>query len=95
MCVHLPCLPITYVAKNTISTNKKGNNKMNAMYTSVDQLPMTLCVEHIALALGISRSGAYTLMRSKGFPTIRIGKRMVVPRDKFIKWMDDQTNKAK
>ena len=40
--------------------------------------------------LGISRANAYTLMRAKGFPTIFIGKRMIVPRDKFIEWMDLQ-----
>ena len=63
-------------------------------YTSIDQLPLTLCAEHVAMALGISRAGAYTLLHSKGFPTIKIGKRLVVPRDKFIKWMDAQTGKS-
>ena len=38
--------------------------------------------------LSISRANAYTLMHSKGFPTIRIGKRMVVHRDKLIDWMN-------
>lgn len=52
--------------------------------TSYDQLPLTLCAEHISQILGISRSATYTLLRSKGFPTIYIGKRMVVPKDKFI-----------
>ena len=64
-------------------------------YTSVDQLPLTLCAEHVAMALGISRAGAYTLLHSKGFPTIKIGKRLVVPRDKFIKWMEAQAGKTK
>ena len=64
-------------------------------YTSVDQLPLTLCAEHVAMALGISRAGAYTLLHSKGFPTIKIGKRLVVPRDKFIKWMESQAGKTK
>ena len=63
---------------------------MTNTFTSIDQLPITLCAEEVALVLGISRSGAYTLMRSKGFPTIRIGKRMVVPKDKLLAWMDEQ-----
>lgn len=46
-------------------------------YTSIDQLPITLCAEQVAQVLGISRAGAYTLMHSKDFPTIQIGKRMV------------------
>ena len=40
--------------------------------------------------LSISRANAYTLMHSKGFPTIRIGKRMVVHRDRLIDWMNDK-----
>ena len=56
-----------------------------------DEFPISLKNEHICAILGISRAAAYQLMRSKGFPTIRIGKRMVVPRDKFIIWMEQQT----
>ena len=61
-------------------------------YTSLDQLPITLRADELAAVLGISRAGAYTLMRSKGFPTIFIGKLMVVYRDKFIQWMDEQVS---
>ena len=63
---------------------------MTTTYTSYDQLPLSLCANDIAAVLGISRANAYTLMRSKGFPTIFIGKRMIGPRDKFIEWMDRQ-----
>ena len=66
---------------------------MRTNYTSVDQLPITLCAEDVASVLGISRAGAYTLMHSKGFPTIKIGKRMV-PKDKLVKWMEAQTVKT-
>ncbi len=59
-------------------------------YTSLEQLPVTLSAEELAAVLGISRAGAYTLMRAKGFPTIHIGKRMVVYRDKLIAWMNEQ-----
>lgn len=61
-------------------------------YTSLDQLPITLRADELAAVLGISRAGAYTLMRSKDFPTIFIGKRMVVYRDKFIQWMAEQVS---
>lgn len=60
-------------------------------YTSMEQLPITLSANQVAQVLGISRANAYTLMHSKGFPTIQIGKRMVVPKDKLIKWMEAQT----
>lgn len=60
-------------------------------YTSLDQLPITLSANQVAQVLGISRANAYTLMHSKGFPTIKIGKRMVVPKNKLIEWMEKQT----
>ena len=58
--------------------------------TSYDQLPLALKADQVAAVLGISRAGAYNLMRSEGFPTLFIGKRMVVPRDRLIDWMDAQ-----
>ena len=63
---------------------------METTYTSYTQLPLSLNANDSAAVLGISRANAYTLMRAKGFPTIFIGKRMIVPRDKFIEWMDLQ-----
>ena len=63
---------------------------MRSQFTSYEQLPITLTADHIAAALGISRANAYTLMHSKGFPTIKIGKRMTVPKDKLIEWIDKQ-----
>ena len=60
-------------------------------YTSMEQLPITLSANQVAQVLGISRANAYTLMHSKGFPTIQIGKRMVVPKKKLIEWMEAQT----
>ena len=59
-------------------------------YTSLEQLPVTLCADDVAKVLGISRANAYNLMRSKGFPTLKIGKRMIVPKDKLIEWIDKQ-----
>ena len=53
---------------------------MRSQFTSYDQLPITLTADHVAAALGISRANAYILLRSDGFPTLHIGKRMVVPK---------------
>ena len=62
-----------------------------APYTSIAQLPVTLNANHIAAVLGISRSNAYNLFHTKDFPTLRVGKRLLVPKDQFIQWMDRQT----
>ena len=42
-----------------------------------DELPAMLTATELAGALGISKAGAYTLIHSKGFPTLRIGKRLM------------------
>ena len=68
---------------------------MSEKYTSSEQLPLSLNAEEVACVLGISRANAYTLMHSKDFPTLTIGKRMVVPRDKLLAWMDDQMRKKR
>ena len=57
---------------------------------SYDQLPVALNANQVAAVLGISRAGAYNLMRSEGFPTLFIGKRMVVPKDRLMDWMNTQ-----
>ena len=59
---------------------------------SYEQLPITLTANHVAAALGISRANAYILLRSDGFPTLHIGKRMVVPKDRFLQWITDSVN---
>ena len=63
---------------------------MKQIYTSIDQLPIVLTADQLAQALGISRAGAYQLMHSKGFPTIRIGKSMVVPKEQLLIWMEEK-----
>lgn len=63
---------------------------MKNSFTSYEQLPLALSAEEVAQVLGISRANAYALMHSKGFPTLKIGKRMTVPKDKLIEWMEKQ-----
>ena len=59
--------------------------------TSFDQLPLILGAEQVAAVLGISRSNAYALLHQEDFPTIRIGKRLLVAKDEFIQWMDESS----
>lgn len=60
-------------------------------FRSYDELPLTLTVPEVGEALGISRAKAYDLARSEGFPSMRIGTRILVPRDKLIRWIDKET----
>lgn len=66
---------------------KKGTFK------SYEDLPLMLSVPEMGAALGISRAGAYELARSEGFPALRIGTRIVIPKDKLQEWVGKQTEK--
>ena len=59
-------------------------------FRSYDDLPLTLTVPEVGEVLGISRAKAYDLARSEGFPSMRIGTRILVPRDKLIRGIDEQ-----
>ena len=63
-----------------------------AVYKNYDELPLMLSVPEVAAVLGISRAGTYELVRSEGFPTLKIGSRIVVPKEKFIQWINDRTS---
>ena len=62
-------------------------------FKSYEDLPLMLSVPEMAAALGISRAGAYELARSEGFPALRIGTLIVIPKDKLQEWVDKQTEK--
>ena len=60
----------------------------HSAYTSYDDLSLMLSVAEVAAVLGISRAGAYELVHGNGFPALKIGSRIVVPKDKFLSWID-------
>ena len=63
---------------------------MKSTYTNIKALPLTLKTHEAAEVLRISKSKVYELAQSESFPAIRIGKRVVIPRDKLIQWMNNQ-----
>ena len=58
-------------------------------YVNYEQLPLMLNAEDIKDVMNISRAGAYQLMHREDFPKIIIGKRIVVPRDRFLEWLEN------
>lgn len=59
-------------------------------YKSYDDLPLFLNAELVSQVLGIAPSSTYELMHERGFPVLKIGNRMVVPKEKFIQWVERQ-----
>ena len=56
---------------------------------SYEELPMFLNAKAVANLLGSSAASCYELMHEKGFPTLRVGCRIIVPRDKLIIWIEE------
>ena len=50
-------------------------------YKSYDELPLMLSVQDVA----------DVLVKEKGFPRLKIGARIVVPKEKFIRWVEDNS----
>ena len=65
-----------------------------SMYKSYDDLPLFLNAATVAKVLGIAPSSAYELMHESGFPVLKIGNRMVVPKDQFIRWVERNTEEG-
>ena len=58
---------------------------MNELF---NDLPDVLDAKALAHALSISKSGAYTLLNQKDFPTLQLGGRKLVTKPDLICWMD-------
>ena len=63
-------------------------------YKTYDELPLFLNAQTVAKVLGISPSSGYELLREKDFPSLRIGNRIVVPKEEFIRWVERRTGGA-
>ena len=62
-----------------------------SIFTNYDQLPLFLNANTVAQVLGVSISSAYELMHEEGFPALRVGNRIIVPKEKFCQWEEAQT----
>jgi excisionase family DNA binding protein len=47
----------------------------------------TMSVQELSAQMGISLPKAYELVKSPGFPTIRIGTRILIPVDSYKEWL--------
>ncbi len=66
-----------------------------SIYKSYAELPLFLNAKLVAKVLGISPSSCYELMHEADFPVLKIGSRLVVPKERFIQWVEEETGGAK
>lgn len=62
-----------------------------SIFKSYDEMPLFLNAEMVAKALGVATSTAYELMHEKDFPALKIGSRLLVPKEKFRLWVETKT----
>jgi len=60
-------------------------------YKSYDDLPLFLNAAMVAKVLGVSSGSGYELMHEPDFPVLKVGSRMVVPKEKFVEWVEQHT----
>ena len=53
----------------------------------------TMSVQELSAQMGISLPKAYELVKTPGFPTLRIGTRILVPIDAYKEWLMKQSVK--
>ncbi len=66
---------------------------MQSKFKSFEELPVILTVKDVQQVLGISRVTAYDLVKSEGFPCIKVSeRRLVIVKEKFIQWLEKQAS---
>ena len=58
----------------------------------IRKLPPLLTPQALSEVLGVPVSFCYTLVKSKGFPSFRVGKKWLIATDKMMTWIDAQTS---
>lgn len=53
--------------------------------------PLTLTTQEVMQILRCSRGKAYEVMRSKGFPKLQNGRKIIIPRDAFFDWLNTKS----
>lgn len=59
----------------------------SVIFSAIDTVPLFFNPRQLADILGIGKNQAYRLAMSEGFPSMRIGKRIIIHRDKFVDWL--------
>ena len=73
-----------FFVKKFRNTNKGGFEMENKYYT----------VSELAQVLHIGKNKAYDLVHTDGFPSIKLGSRIIVPADSLKEWVKKQCGEA-
>lgn len=88
----VPCRHKASVSDENIQVNRERRISIKSShYKSYDDLPLFFKVNLVAQVLGVSISTTYEVEHAPGFPILRVGSRMVVPKEECIQWMEAHT----
>ena len=62
-----------------------------SIYKDYGELLLFLNAATVAKVLGVAPSSSYELMHEADFPVLKIGNRLVVPKEKFVAWVEQHT----
>jgi len=67
------------------------------MMIKTDEQPerLTLSVPEAAELLGISRNHAYAMARAHAYPVISLGRKLVVPKARFMAWLESDSRSVR
>ena len=63
-------------------------NKTKTRYSNYEDIPLFLDALDLMNVLGLSRTTVYFMLRSADFPTIEIGNRRRVRKEKLFEWIE-------
>jgi predicted DNA-binding transcriptional regulator AlpA len=73
--------------KTTIDGMENTSNHDTDRICSYDDIPLFLDANDIERLLGLSLTNIYYMFRAEDFPTIVIGKRRLVRKEKLLDWI--------
>lgn len=57
-------------------------------------IPEMMSVQDVIKSLGLGRNTVYSLIKRKDFPKIQIGRSYVIPKDKYVEWLNKNIGKT-
>ena len=78
--------------QSQINERKKEKHLKKSTYKSYDELPLFLNAEMVGNVLGVSSTVCYEMMHAGKLPVLRIGSRLIVPKEKFLQWIEKNTS---
>jgi len=67
---------------------------VQTVYKSMEELPAMLTVKDIKVLFSIGQKQAYELVHTEGFPAVKVGSSIKIPKYLLLKWLEDGVRKG-